>query len=666
MTIVVRVSLMLAVISCALPRVVAAVGGSDAGGCYQYSDTIAPLDGNAPTYAFEDVSGTGTVFALGDEQVSGPLTIGFGFNFYGRAYSTVRVGSNGFLTFLAGQSNGCCGGDVVPSGGEPNAFIAGLWDDLLPLPSTLFYETRGTAPNQRFIVQFDGVPHCCSPGNDPSTWQVILFEGTNEILVQYADATRYGYTTSGIENADGSDGVEWQDGVVTTLTTTAVRYFPTGGGDADGDGAVACIDNCPAVPNADQADADSDGIGDVCNDADDSDGDEIADVLDNCPAVPNTSQGDGDDDGLGDACDTCTDDDGDGFGTPGFPENLCPVDNCPRTYNPGQEDGDFDGIGDVCVLCSALGTTGNWGLIARDKLIVKAGTTAYGYVRFGSYIDGPVCTTTAKLATTRVYPFNQDFDPFVQPPLVATQATGTAIVFRGPGGGDTYGHPYNEVNGSLATGGGAVKDIWRDHPLIVEGTLDTTGTHPAVAECVQAQGDSLAASQALAALPPTQTFGRLDIKAFDYFEIDARGGGVINIESLRIEGAKLGHESGGYGSIKWCDSADDYGELYVYTNPGDQVVLNVGELKVGNCAYIEYGDSPALINVHGPGRKVQIGIQAGSYGGWPILAPERVVVVRGSGDDTSTYMDVLWARRVLFRGYISQYGYSNVPMCGTP
>ncbi len=78
--------------------------------------------------------------------------------------------------------------------------------------------------------------------------------------------------------------------------------------DSDGDGVPDAQDNCPLVPNADQADAGSDGHGDACDlvhlgsGLRDADGDGIADTQDNCPYIANPDQADGDSDGLGDAC----------------------------------------------------------------------------------------------------------------------------------------------------------------------------------------------------------------------------------------------------------------------------------------------------------------------------------------------------------------------------
>jgi HlyD family secretion protein len=76
-------------------------------------------------------------------------------------------------------------------------------------------------------------------------------------------------------------------------------------------------DNCPSDSNADQTDADGDGLGDACdacpNDFDnDADSDGVCGDVDNCPANSNSDQSDLDSDGEGDVCDDCTDADGDG------------------------------------------------------------------------------------------------------------------------------------------------------------------------------------------------------------------------------------------------------------------------------------------------------------------------------------------------------------------
>ena len=71
--------------------------------------------------------------------------------------------------------------------------------------------------------------------------------------------------------------------------------------DVDGDGIPDIRDNCVSTPNADQADVDHDGLGDVCQDFD---RDGIPNARDNCPNVPNVDQADQDSDGVGDVCDT--------------------------------------------------------------------------------------------------------------------------------------------------------------------------------------------------------------------------------------------------------------------------------------------------------------------------------------------------------------------------
>jgi Protein of unknown function (DUF1566)/Thrombospondin type 3 repeat len=146
------------------------------------------------------------------------------------------------------------------------------------------------------------------------------------------------------------------------LYVRAVRGGPCGSiVDSDGDGiendgdnssivgdtpctageTVNCDDNCIRIFNPDQADADSDSVGDIC---------------DNCPGDNNTSQSDTDSDGLGDVCDICPNDPDNDIDN----DTICgDIDVCPTDPTNDTDNDTVCGLSDNCPLTpngTGLGT----------------------------------------------------------------------------------------------------------------------------------------------------------------------------------------------------------------------------------------------------------------------------------------------------------------------
>jgi hypothetical protein len=191
-------------------------------GCSSYS--VLPI-----TYSLE--AGPGDSLFLQDDDLSTPIPIGFNFNFMCSNYSSVVVGSNGFMTFdLNAFDDGCCSGQFIPSGGTPNNMVAFAWDDLIPPNGgSITYTTIGVSPNQVFILTYSDVPLCC--GNSPvNTGQIKLFQADNSIEIHSKLISNDGSNvTQGIEDSTAAIAfaAPGANGALYTTTNTAYRWTRT-------------------------------------------------------------------------------------------------------------------------------------------------------------------------------------------------------------------------------------------------------------------------------------------------------------------------------------------------------------------------------------------------------------------------------------------------------
>jgi gliding motility-associated-like protein len=179
-----------------------------------------------------------TNVTLSDDSQAGPFNIGFTFCFFGNSYNQFWIGSNGWVSFSAGQSNAFTSA-TIPSGAfnVPKNCIMGPWQDWHPGIAGgpyVRYQVLGTAPCRRLVVSWNNCP-MFSCTTTYGTFQIVLYESTNVIennLINKPNCVQWagGTAVQGLHNLPGTIGitVPGRNSTQWTATNQTWRYSPAG------------------------------------------------------------------------------------------------------------------------------------------------------------------------------------------------------------------------------------------------------------------------------------------------------------------------------------------------------------------------------------------------------------------------------------------------------
>src|SRR5256714_1393245 len=173
-----------------------------------------------------------------DDCVITGVPLGFTFAFYGQSYDKLTIGTNGIVGFGALDANGnptnmtdgCCWSRFIHLKDLNNNIIALGWADWVPVTvKQIRYETRGSAPNRRFILQFTNVGE--NGGNGHITAQLVLYESSNEIALyttELSTTLAKRAFTQGLENLPATEAeyIAGRDSAKFALSNDGVKFSP--------------------------------------------------------------------------------------------------------------------------------------------------------------------------------------------------------------------------------------------------------------------------------------------------------------------------------------------------------------------------------------------------------------------------------------------------------
>lgn len=158
---------------------------------------------NGPEFEWIEISNIGQRLDAEDDWNSGPISLGWSFNFYEEDFDSIRICSNGWASFTSDTT--AYTPFQLPTEREPFNLLAVQWVDLNPDAGGSIY--FWTDPDEEIaIVSWIGIPVWGSERSE-QTFQMII-RGDDLIIFQYADGHPTGRLNCiGIQNSDGSDGL---------------------------------------------------------------------------------------------------------------------------------------------------------------------------------------------------------------------------------------------------------------------------------------------------------------------------------------------------------------------------------------------------------------------------------------------------------------------------
>jgi PKD repeat protein len=170
-----------------------------------------------------------TVLALTGDDASATVSLPFPFTFYGQAYSTAYVSTNGAVNFLASDTS--YSNTAIPSTSTPNAAIYAFWDDLVVDSGTGSVLTAlvGTAPNRSFVIEWRSVRFYTS--TTPLIGFELVLSENGQITLQYGTVGSNGQAqgnsaTIGIENSLGTIALQYSYNQAVLSDGQAIAFLP--------------------------------------------------------------------------------------------------------------------------------------------------------------------------------------------------------------------------------------------------------------------------------------------------------------------------------------------------------------------------------------------------------------------------------------------------------